>query len=256
MVSATGLYASLHFLNSQITQTKSDHSLEQVDEILFQAAIHPAERSNLLTTSQLAEVHKQIKIVINKAVEVNADHSKFPSHWLFKYRWGKGRRNEPATFTLPDGTLATVIHQTVGGRTSAIVESVQKILGEVVTDIEEGSVVVENSEDEELEKDVKPAKRARAIKPKKVVVKNEETEIEKPIKRRGRKSVKAEEAEDTSIPLKVEEEAEEGKIVKITTRKRKVEAEPADGKRRQKVEVSIKPVSTRAMRASARQSQS
>lgn len=109
-----------------------------VDEILFQARVHPAQRGNTLSTSQLLAIHTQIQEVVNTAVKVNANHALFPSHWLFKYRWGKGKRNEPATFTLPDGTLATVTHQTVGGRTSGIVESVQILVGDPAEDGSEG----------------------------------------------------------------------------------------------------------------------
>jgi len=120
-----------------------------VDEILFQAAVHPSQRGNTLSTSQLLAIHTQIVSVINTAVEVNADHAKFPKHWLFKYRWGKGRRNEPATFALPDGTIATVRHETVGGRTSAIVDAVQKLIGDVPSEGEEGEGEVSEGADEE-----------------------------------------------------------------------------------------------------------
>jgi len=115
-----------------------------VDEILYQSAIHPAQRCNTLTSCQLSTLHIQIQTVINKSVEVNADHKLFPSHWLFKYRWGKGRISEHTSFILPDGTKAVVTHMTVGGRTSAIVESVQKLLGD-------SDMAADGHEDEENE---------------------------------------------------------------------------------------------------------
>ena len=130
-----------------------------VDEILFQAAIHPAQRSNTLTTSQLLALHTQIRTVINTAVSANADHTLFPKTWLFMHRWGKGRRAEPKTFQLPDGTMATVVHQTVGGRTSAIVETVQKLVGEPASDDE----VDENMEDDQYA-EKKPVKKAKTVK--------------------------------------------------------------------------------------------
>lgn len=235
----------------------------QVDEILFQAAIHPAQRASTLSVSQLLELHKQITTVVNTAVAVNADHKLFPKNWLFKYRWGKGRRNEPATFTLPDGTLATVIHQTVGGRTSAIVESVQKLLGEVASDAEEGSVVA-GSEEEVEEK--KPSKRTRKVKAKvePAPADGGDSEENAPVKRRGRKAVKKEEnddpvmAADVDIADKLEEEEVVEQLVRVTARKRKASPTAASGKRRQKIEVKLGPaaapaVSARATRASARQ---
>lgn len=244
--------------NSVPSEIRYLSSVEQVDEILFQAAIHPAQRSNTLTSAQLAELHKQITTVINTAVAVNADHKKFPTNWLFKYRWGKGRRNEPATFTLPDGTLATVIHQTVGGRTSAIVESVQKLLGEVASDVEDELGSEEGVKDEEEEEVVvkKPVKRTRKSKAK-PSVNTEVPDAPAPAKRGRRKAVKKENAEDVEeVKAAVLDDATEEKAVKITARKRKASVEPANGKRRQKVEVKIEPVSPRATRASARQSRS
>lgn len=55
------------------------------------------------------------------------DSSKFPEDWLFKHRWGKGKKDAPTT--LPNGDKIT--HITVGGRTSCIVPSVQKKTGPV-----------------------------------------------------------------------------------------------------------------------------
>lgn len=143
----------------------------QVDEILFQSAIHPAQRCNTLSTSQLLTLHAQIQTVINTAVAVNADHKLFPKNWLFKYRWGKGRVSEPKTFTLPDGSTAVVTHMTVGGRTSAIVESVQKLLGddqaaEGSEEEVDGKREVDLEEDENIEEStvIKPKRKTRARK--------------------------------------------------------------------------------------------
>lgn len=230
----------------------------QVDEILFQAAIHPAQKGSTLSVSQLLELHKQITTVVNTAVAVNADHAQFPKNWLFKYRWGKGRRNEPATFTLPDGTLATVIHQTVGGRTSAIVESVQKLLGEVASDTEDGVKEESEGEEEEVKKKKAAPKRSRKVKVVEAVVDGEEP-IAAP-KRRGRKGAKKEEFEPEGIADLKQEEVEDEKVVKITARKRKASPTAATSKRKQKIEVKLEPasepVSARASRASARQARS
>ena len=106
-------------------------------------------------------MHTQIRAIVTTAVSVNADHSLFPANWLFHYRWGKGRRHKPATFILPDGREATVTHQTVGGRTSAIVDIVQQIQGEVASDSEDGASSADQEEgEEELEAET-PKKRYR-----------------------------------------------------------------------------------------------
>jgi hypothetical protein len=57
------------------------------DEVLYQARVHPQQRCNSLSEEQLQALHREISHVCAFAVEVNADDSKFPDDWLFKYRW-------------------------------------------------------------------------------------------------------------------------------------------------------------------------
>lgn len=59
------------------------------DEVLYHARIHPEQRCNTLSEEQIQALHLQIKNVCTFAVEVNADDTKFPDNWLFKYRWVK-----------------------------------------------------------------------------------------------------------------------------------------------------------------------
>jgi formamidopyrimidine-DNA glycosylase len=76
----------------------------------------------------LKTLHKKIHYVASTAAEVLGDSSKFPADWLFSYRWGKTRakkkKGEEESDCLPTGEK--IIHITVGGRTSAVVESRQK----------------------------------------------------------------------------------------------------------------------------------
>lgn len=65
------------------------------------------------------------------AVETKSDSSLFPATWLFKHRWGKGKKD--STNKLPNG--AKIVFVTVGGRTSAVVPSVQKKTGPVAGDV-------------------------------------------------------------------------------------------------------------------------
>lgn len=71
-------------------------------------------------------------------MDVLADSEKFPEHWLFKHRWGRGKKNQPSV--LPNGEK--IVFLTVGGRTSAVVPSVQKKTGAVSKDVsdEDGNV--------------------------------------------------------------------------------------------------------------------
>ncbi|KAI0651445.1 AtMMH-1 [Trametes meyenii] len=119
------------------------------DEILYHARVHPEERCNVLTDEQLEALHKQTYEVCHFAVSVNADDTKFPEDWLFKHRWGKGKK-EKHTLKLPDGRPATIKWITVGGRTSAYVAELQKLRRGAVS--EPGS----NAEAEGDESDLTP----------------------------------------------------------------------------------------------------
>lgn len=94
------------------------------DEILYNARIHPEQKCNTLSAEQLTALHHQTSEVCRIAVSVNADDNKFPDHWLFKHRWGKGKKQEH-TLKLPSGEPATIKWITVGGRTSAYVAELQ-----------------------------------------------------------------------------------------------------------------------------------
>ncbi|KIM54247.1 hypothetical protein SCLCIDRAFT_1222215 [Scleroderma citrinum Foug A] len=96
------------------------------DEILYQAKVHPEQRCNTLDHNQAMALHHYIADVCHTAVEADADDSRYPEHWLFKHRWGKGK-NTKTTMKLPSGEPATIKWITVGGRTSAYVPSVQKL---------------------------------------------------------------------------------------------------------------------------------
>ncbi|KAI9691816.1 MAG: hypothetical protein M1822_007888 [Bathelium mastoideum] len=102
------------------------------DEILYQARIHPEQYSNTFTDSQVKALHHSLVYVCAVAVETLADSSKFPDDWLMKYRWGKGKKGGDR---LPSGEH--IAHLKVGGRTSAIVPSVQIKNGPVAADVDD-----------------------------------------------------------------------------------------------------------------------
>ncbi|KAI0286674.1 Formamidopyrimidine-DNA glycosylase N-terminal domain-containing protein [Russula aff. rugulosa BPL654] len=100
------------------------------DEVLYHARIHPEQRCHSLSEEQIQALHMQIRDICRFAVEVNADHHKFPDNWLFKYRWGKGKKTKESDtpiLKLSDGQPATIKWVTVGGRTSAYVAELQRI---------------------------------------------------------------------------------------------------------------------------------
>ena len=97
------------------------------DEVLYQARIHPASRACSLSPEQARALYDAIRFVTSFACSVNADSSRFPKEWLFHYRWGKGKNG-----TAVPG-VGCVSFETIGGRTTAIVRSVQRKGANTVT---------------------------------------------------------------------------------------------------------------------------
>ncbi|KAJ6818569.1 formamidopyrimidine-DNA glycosylase isoform X1 [Iris pallida] len=91
------------------------------DEVLYQARIHPLQVAANLSKEKCESLHRCIKEVIVKAVEVGADSSEYPSNWIFH-----SREKKPGK-AFVDGKKIEFI--TVGGRTSAYVPELQKLNG-------------------------------------------------------------------------------------------------------------------------------
>jgi len=120
------------------------------DEILYHARVHPEQKCNTLSEGQVKQVYEKMKYVCETAVSLNAESTKFPKHWLFNHRWGKGKRKDQAAkLLLESGEAATIKWITVGGRTSAYVVELQKRGG--------GHGVKEESEPKEDESSVEAA---------------------------------------------------------------------------------------------------
>ncbi len=81
------------------------------DEVLYQSKIDPHTPCGELSPAQLRKLTEKLHAIIQKAVEVEADETRFPKPWLFHYRWGKQAertaRGERIRF------------ETIGGRTCA-----------------------------------------------------------------------------------------------------------------------------------------
>lgn len=89
------------------------------DEILYQAKIAPGRRACDLSEAEAKRIRGKMKLIIEKAVSVDADKSKFPKAWLFHYRWGK--KTEAVT-----ARGEKIIHEDHAGRTTAWVPGVQQ----------------------------------------------------------------------------------------------------------------------------------
>lgn len=103
------------------------------DEIMYDAKMHPEQYANTLSDPQIEQLHKSIHYICGTAVELLADSEQFPESWLFKHRWSKGKKDAPKT--LPNGEK--IVFLTVGGRTSAVIPSVQRKTGPVAKEMSE-----------------------------------------------------------------------------------------------------------------------
>jgi formamidopyrimidine-DNA glycosylase len=89
------------------------------DEVLFHAKLDPRRKASELKPAEVNRLRTKILTVIQKAVEVEADYERFPASWLFHVRWGKQKNAQTHA-------KQKIIHEEIGGRTTAWVPSVQK----------------------------------------------------------------------------------------------------------------------------------
>ena len=159
------------------------------DEIMYDAKIHPEQYSNTLTAAQIKQLHKSIQYICSFAVDNLADSSKFPEEWLFKHRWGKGKKD--SSTTLPNGSKFVFL--TVGGRTSCVVPSVQKKTGPVAGDVKGEA----GDDDAEGEEKPKPKGGKKALKPEKEETNDAEVELATEGSKGKKRTVKTEDEEST-----------------------------------------------------------
>ena len=181
------------------------------DEILYNAKLHPEQYSDTFSSEQIKQLHKSIRYVCQTAVDLLADSSKFPDEWLFKHRWGKGKKDAPTI--LPNGDK--IIHLTVGGRTSCVVPSVQKKTGAVAGDIKKEEL--NGSEEIDSKKISKP--KANASKKRKAVMEEDEETAEPKEEESAKNGPKGKAKKAKSAP--------KAKVSKV-----KAEATPSEGRRR------------------------
>ncbi len=88
------------------------------DEVLYQTHLHPDQ--NYLTQEQASLVLETLYSILSTAISCLVEKkSDYPKEWLFHYRWN-GKK------TTKDAKGRTVTFVTSGGRTSAIVPSLQQ----------------------------------------------------------------------------------------------------------------------------------
>jgi len=93
-----------------------------VDEVCFQARLHPEVRCNELSREASDEVHDKIKYVVDTACTLLRDGKEYPSDWLFHHRWGKGSKKDKNGPKVQGHGISFL---TVGGRTTVFVPDLQ-----------------------------------------------------------------------------------------------------------------------------------
>ena len=88
-----------------------------VDDILYEAGISPHRRVGELTLDEVKALRKATKSIVEKAVKVEADSTRFPKAWLFHQRWEAKKGGE-----LGAGLLV----ETIAGRTTVWSPSQQR----------------------------------------------------------------------------------------------------------------------------------
>ena len=89
------------------------------DEVLYQARIDPRRRARDLDEGEAKRLRSVLRRIVEKAVSVDAQSSRYPTSWLFHRRWG--RRAEAKT-----ARGEAIEHIDIGGRTTAWVPAVQR----------------------------------------------------------------------------------------------------------------------------------
>ncbi|MES3036501.1 MAG: DNA-formamidopyrimidine glycosylase family protein [Bdellovibrionota bacterium] len=88
------------------------------DEILFQARINPHRFAKDLSKAEVKILRSKLLSVVETAVDTGANYDDFPENWLFNHRWGKKAGEVSSGHS--------IVHDTIGGRTTAWVPDLQK----------------------------------------------------------------------------------------------------------------------------------
>lgn len=89
------------------------------DEVLYQARIDPRRRARDLDEREAKRLRSVLRRIVEKAVSVDAESSRYPKSWLFHRRWGRRAEAETARGE-------AIEHIDIGGRTTAWVPAVQR----------------------------------------------------------------------------------------------------------------------------------
>jgi formamidopyrimidine-DNA glycosylase len=98
-----------------------------VDEVLYQAKIHPEKKANQLSENEVFEIHKSMRFVIQTAIDSQANYDDFPENFLIHARgWGRaGLEDIRAEKCAECGEKISI--SKVGGRTTYFCANRQRL---------------------------------------------------------------------------------------------------------------------------------
>ncbi|GAB2570306.1 Fpg/Nei family DNA glycosylase [Spirosoma areae] len=90
-----------------------------VDEVLFQAHIHPKQRADSLTDWQMRELHQAIQLVLETAIRYEATYRDFPNSFLIHVReWDDSPYDDVEAHKFCPRCRTRIERSIVGGRTT------------------------------------------------------------------------------------------------------------------------------------------
>lgn len=99
-----------------------------VDEVLFQAYIHPEQRAHTLTDSQLEQLHRSIRYVLETAIQHEAAYRNFPADFLIHVReWDDSPYDDVEAHKFCPRCQTRIERITVGGRTTFFCPNEQRL---------------------------------------------------------------------------------------------------------------------------------
>lgn len=90
-----------------------------VDEVLFQAQVHPEKRTEMLTDEEIARLHEAIQLVLRTAIRYEATYRDFPSGFLIHVReWDDSPYDDVEAHKFCPRCGTRIEKKEVGGRTT------------------------------------------------------------------------------------------------------------------------------------------
>lgn len=90
-----------------------------VDEVLFQAFVHPEQRADTLTDAQMAQLHQAIRLVLETAIRHEATYRDFPNSFLIHVReWDDSPYDDVEAHKFCPRCKTRIERTVVGGRTT------------------------------------------------------------------------------------------------------------------------------------------